>query len=182
MVNILKELELEELSIVDRPANPLAKAPLFKRDTQSEGDYQMSDKMKERMKYYMEEKGMSEEDARKACMEEMEKSMEEANAMRKFLLDEGYRITKNGIEKRKEDDYVEYKGEKIHKSDDRFDLVQELKKAEEERKDIDLTKRASEELPHFDQEVAKSFLKFDLDDKMIAALQAADKAFEAAMG
>jgi len=33
MANILKDLELDEVSLVDVPANPLASVPLFKRHT-----------------------------------------------------------------------------------------------------------------------------------------------------
>ena len=36
MANLLKELELDELSLVDRPANAQAMVSLFKRDNSNE--------------------------------------------------------------------------------------------------------------------------------------------------
>jgi hypothetical protein len=36
MPNLLKQLELEELSLVDRPANASAKVALYKRDNSQE--------------------------------------------------------------------------------------------------------------------------------------------------
>jgi hypothetical protein len=36
MANLLKQLELEELSLVDRPANAKAMVSLFKRDNSEE--------------------------------------------------------------------------------------------------------------------------------------------------
>ena len=35
-MNLLKQLELDELSLVDRPANASAKVALFKRDSEEE--------------------------------------------------------------------------------------------------------------------------------------------------
>ena len=69
MPNLLKQLELEELSLVDRPANAQAMVSLYKRDN-SNGEpmeheiEKMSDDMKAKLKPYMD-KGMSEEEAKK---------------------------------------------------------------------------------------------------------------------
>ncbi len=62
MPNLLKQLELEELSLVDRPANAQAMVSLYKRDN-SNGEpmehevEKMSDDMKAKLKPYMD-KGM----------------------------------------------------------------------------------------------------------------------------
>ena len=81
MPNLLKQLELEELSLVDRPANAQAMVSLFKRDTSGEDMSEetnvekMSDDMKAKLKPYMD-KGMSEEEAMKAYNMDMKKSEE----------------------------------------------------------------------------------------------------------
>ena len=79
MPNLLKQLELEELSLVDRPANAQAMVSLFKRDTSGDDMSEetnvdkMSDDMKAKLKPYMD-KGMSEEEAMKAYDMDMKKS------------------------------------------------------------------------------------------------------------
>src|SRR6056297_1966939 len=94
MANLLKQLELEELSLVDRPANAQATVSLFKRDN-SEGDTmseeltkmtdgqkeemdKMSDDMKSKMKMYMDEKGMSYDKAKAMCESDMKKADDES--------------------------------------------------------------------------------------------------------
>ena len=70
-MNLLKQLELDELSLVDRPANASAKVALFKRDNSEEGNKmtdeveKMSDDMKAKLKPFMD-KGMSAAEAEKA--------------------------------------------------------------------------------------------------------------------
>lgn len=189
MPSILKELELGELSLVDNPANPLAKAPLYKRHSEEDIDMdedikKMSDKMRERMKYYMEEKGMSEEEARKACMREMEKAWDladENERLVKFLEDNDFVIDGDKIEKKAPMETIEINGEVVNKADIPAPVLKALEEAEVAKRDVELTKRAQEELPHWDEAVAKEILKFDLDEKILEALKAADAAFEAAM-
>lgn len=187
MPNILKELELGELSLVDNPANPLAKAPLFKRHSEGEDmedTIKMSDKMKERMKYYMEEKGMSEDDARKACVREMEKAWDfqvENERLRKFLIDNDYVIKAEAIEKKVPMETIEINGEAINKADIPAPVLKALEEAEVAKRDVELTKAAQEKLPNWDEAVAKELMKFDLDEKIMEALMAADAAFEAVM-
>ena len=65
MTNILLDLELDELSLVDRPANQAATICLIKRDNTMN--------LEERKAYYMD-KGMSEEEALKKAKEDMKKS------------------------------------------------------------------------------------------------------------
>ena len=45
MPNLLKNLHLEELSLVDRPANAQAMVSLFKRDNSFEGINKMNEEM-----------------------------------------------------------------------------------------------------------------------------------------
>jgi len=194
--NLLKQLQLEELSLVDRPANPLAMAPLFKRDT-SEGDTmtetteKMSDDMKAKLKPYMD-KGMSEDEAMKAYNMDMKKADDESadeiatlkaenERLRKALIENEFVIKADAIEKKAPVEFIEYGGEKINKADVPAPILKALEEAEIEKADATLTKRAEAELPHFKVDVAKKLLtaveKMDEVDMLMEALQAADKAF-----
>lgn len=186
MTNLLKELELEELSLVDRPANPQAMVALFKRDMKEED----SD-MEEKIKAYMEDKGCD----RKAAEEALMKSFEEAETLkadveglrkenerlRKGLIEEGYVIKADVIEKKAPEEFIEYEGEKINKADVPAPILKALEAAEIEKADRELTKRAEEKLPHFNVDVAKKLIesveKMDEVEMLMEALEAADKAF-----
>jgi len=206
MANLLKQLELEELSLVDRPANAQATVSLFKRDN-SQGDNmseiekmtdgqkeemdKMSDDMKSKMKMYMEEKGMSYDKAKAMCEGDMKKADDSADEietlkaenerLRKGLLDEGYVIKADAIEKKAPEEFIEYGGEQISKADVPAPILKALEEAEIEKADAALAKRAEAELPHFNVDVAKKLLvaveKMDEVDMLMEALQAADKAF-----
>ncbi len=154
----------------------------------------MSDDMKAKLKPYMD-KGMSEEEAMKAYESDMKKAdnesedfkaevetlKEQNENLRKALLDEGYKITKEGIHKKAPEEFIEYGGEQINKADVPAPILKALEEAEIEKADAALTKRAEAELPHFKTEVAKSLLvaveKMDEVDMLMEALHAADKAF-----
>lgn len=199
MATELIELQLEELSLVDRPANAEAMVTLFKRDDAQEKEVnKMTDEENAKVKAYMEEKGCGKEEAMKALGYEMEKSADdvdpllELNAevdtlkaenerLRKGLIDEGYVIKAEAIEKKAPEEFVEYEGEKINKADIPAPILKALEAAEIEKADAALTKRAEETLPHFSVEAAKGLLsavsKMDETDMLIEALAAADKAF-----
>jgi len=212
--NLLKNLHLEELSLVDRPANAQAMVSLFKRDTSEEEITKMTDEMEAKVKAYMEEKACGKEEAMKALgydMEkageaeaaEMEKSAEEATAeeidldtlkadvetlkaenerLRKGLIENGYVIKTDAIEKKAEVEMMEVSGEMVAKSDIPAPVLKALEEAAVEKADIELTKRAGEALPHFDISVAKALVaKFSDEEIIMEALKAADAAFEAAM-
>lgn len=188
MPNILKELKLTELSLVDRPANPEAYAPVFKADSEkgelSKMDMEdMSAKMKERMKYYMEEKGMSQEDAYKACMSEMEKAWDENERLRKALLDEGFVIKADSIEKKAPVEYIEVEGEQVAKADIPEPILKRLEAAEKAEKEAAIEKRAEEALPNVKKDVAVKLVKSDLldDNELLEFLRAVDAMFEKAM-
>ena len=229
MPALLKNLMLEELSLVDRPANAQAMVSLFKRDDSQEDVNKMNDDMKAEVKAYMEENGVSEEEAMKACGYDMKKSEEEVaevvveevteksdeaaeevateevttekadeefealkadveklkaenELLRKGLIENGFVIKADAIEKKAEVELIEVEGEMVAKCDIPAPVLKALEAAKLEKADIELTKRAGEALPHFDVNVAKSLVaKFENDEAIMAALKAADKAFEAAM-
>tara|TARA_R110002020_G_scaffold142640_1_gene314858 strand:- start:4848 stop:5630 length:783 start_codon:yes stop_codon:yes gene_type:complete len=197
--NLLKQLELEELSLVDRPANAQAMVSLYKRDN-SNGEHmehkieKMSDDMKAKLKPYMD-KGMSEEEAMKMYQRDIKKADEavaeeleietlkaDNERLTKSLEEAGYIVKSDVIEKKVEPEYVEYDGEQINKADIPAPILKALENAEIEKADIELTKRAEELLPHFNVAVAKPLVKsFAEDEAIMEALKAADKTFSESM-
>lgn len=206
MANLLKQLELEELSLVDRPANAKAMVSLFKRDNSEEEQMtdnveKMSDDLKAKLKPYMD-KGMTEEEAMKAYDEDMKKSDEVAaeidemdllkaendalkiqnEDLRKALIDNGFVIKADSIEKKVEPEYIEYEGEQINKADVPAVILKALEEAELAKADAELTKRATEALPHFAEDVAKSLVgEFGEVEAVMEALKAADATFAESM-
>jgi hypothetical protein len=218
--NLLKNLHLEELSLVDRPANAQAMVSLFKRDNSHEEINKMTDEMEAKVKAYMMEKTCGKEEAMKALGYDMAKADEaveevtekaeapeaevidvealkadlarysaENEKLRKGLLDAGFVITAEAIEKKAEVEMMDIEGEMVVKSDIPAPVLKALEAAsvakrehEIEKADIELTKRAGETLPHFAANVAKALVaKFYEDAAIMEALKAADAAFEAAM-
>lgn len=207
MPNLLKQLELEELSLVDRPANAQAMVSLFKRDNSQEEVNKMDE---DKIKAYMEEKGCGREEAMKALgyddteksaqdtaeevttegedtlekadSEEVEALKAENERLRKSLIENGFVIKADAIEKKAEVEMIEVEGEMVAKADIPAPVLKALEAAAIEKADIELTKKAEETLPHFDVAVAKEVMKsFAEDEAVMAAMLAADKAFEAAM-
>jgi hypothetical protein len=214
--NLLKNLHLEELSLVDRPANAQAMVSLFKRDNSEEEITKMTEEMEAKVKAYMGDKGCGREEAMKALDMDMEKAEEaseevaekaepefdvealkadfdrltaENETLRKGLIEAGYVIKADAIEKKAEVEMMEVEGEMVVKSDIPAPVLKALEAAdvakrehEIEKADIELTKRAGDTLPHFATDVAKSLVaKFYEDEATMEALKAADAAFEAAM-
>ena len=235
MPNLLKNLQLEELSLVDRPANAQAMVSLFKRDSsEEEVDKMDMNEMEAKVKAYMEEKQCGRAEAMKALgydedmmkseeveaeavaaeeapevekaeeaeavEAEVEKAEEEAvdeqrefdfekfdrlmvenQLLRKSLIENGYVIYADKVEKKSDVQMIEVEGEMVAKSDIPAPVLKALEAAALEKADVELTKRAEATLPHFDLGVAKELMKFDLGDDVVAALKAADKLFEASM-
>jgi hypothetical protein len=200
-------LQLEELSLVDRPANAQAMVSLFKRDN-SEGFEKMDEDMEAKVKAYMEEKACGRDEAMKALGYDMAKPTKKAKAdptealkadiealtaenerLRKSLEDAGYVVSADVIEKKAPVEMIEVGGVSIAKADIPAPVLRALEDAEVAKKqheiekaDVELTKRAEQALPHFDVAVAKSLLKsFAEEEAIMAALKAADAAFAAAM-
>ena len=207
MPKLLKQLELEELSLVDRPANAQAMVSLFKRDNSNgeDMDYEvekMDPKLKEKLKPYMD-KGMSEDEAKKAYdmdqkkrhKDEMKKSDEELGLeleiehlksenemLKSALIKNDFVIKADTVEKKVEPVYVEYAGEKINKADIPAPILKALEEAEAEKADAALTKKAEEALPNFDVEVAKSLVAaFEDNTSVMEALKGADAVYKGSM-
>ena len=77
MTNLLLDLELDELSLVDRPANQAATICLIKRDENMEDMEKAYDSYLEERKGYHMDKGMSEDDAKAKAKEELDKMSDE---------------------------------------------------------------------------------------------------------
>lgn len=225
MPNLLKNLHLEELSLVDRPANAQAMVSLFKRDNSEEEITKMNEDMEAKLKAYMDDKGCGRGEAMKALGYDMEKADEvvteevaekaapeveaveapeidvealkadfdrltaENQHLRKGLIDNGYVIRADSIEKKAEEEMMDIDGEMVAKSDIPAPVLKALEAAavakrehEIEKADLELTKKAEEVLPHFETGAAKSLLKsFSEDEAIMVMLKAADAAFEASM-
>jgi len=223
--NLLKNLHLEELSLVDRPANAQAMVSLFKRDNSEEEITKMNEEMEAKVKAYMDDKGCGRGEAMKALGYDMEKADEvvteevaekaapeveaveapevdvealkadfdrlsaENQHLRKGLIDNGYVIRADSIEKKAEEEMMDIDGEMVAKSDIPAPVLKALEAAavakrehEIEKADLELTKKAEEVLPHFEAGAAKSLLKsFSEDDEIMVMLKAADAAFAASM-
>lgn len=161
MANLLTQLELEELSLVDIPANPGAMVSLFKRDSGKE----------ENMTKQVETVDKADHDAVVA----------ENERLREALVANEFVIKADSIEKKAPVETIDIDGEMINKADIPAPVLKALEEAKAEKEASALEKRADELLPHFDKEVAVALLKNDLDAKIIEALQAADAAFESVM-
>lgn len=198
MTSILLDLELDELSLVDRPANQAATICLIKRDNTMN--------LEERKAYYMD-KGMSEDEALKKAKEDMKKSDEpevskadddisesdlllaevdaakaEVKRLAKALEDNGFVVTEETVTKAEEPEYYEFNGEQIVKSDIPAPILKALEEVELEKRQVALRKQAEEILPNFDTEVAASILGYVAkDDAIVEALKAADAAMGASM-
>jgi len=190
----LINLELDELSLVPKGANPMAKAPIFKAlngDDMTDELEKMAPEMDAKIKEYMKAKSCDRKTAMDALMKsfdevetltaDVEKLKVENERLRKSFLDEGYSIEADKVTKAVVPEYVTYEGEQINKADIPAPILKALETAEVEKADAALTKRAEATLPHFDVATAKGLLsavdKMDDTEILIAALEAADKAF-----
>ena len=198
MTNILLDLELDELSLVDRPANQAATICLIKRDNTMN--------LEERKAYYMD-KGMSEDEALKKAKEDMKMAEEpevskseeevdqgdlflaevdalkaEVSRLSKALEDNGFAVTEETVTKAVEPEYIEVEGEQIAKSDIPAPVLKALEEAAIEKRMVELRKQAEEILPNFDNEIAASLLAHVAkDDAIVEALKSADAALGASM-
>ena len=176
MPNLLKQLELEELSLVDRPANAQAMVSLYKRDN-SNGEH-----MEQKIEKVSKDTTKAEAPEVNPLEAEVETLKADNERLTKSLEEAGYIVKSDVIEKKVEPEYVEYEGEQINKADIPAPILKALENAEIEKADIELTKRAEELLPHFNVAVAKPLVKsFAEDEAVMEALKAADKTFSESM-
>ena len=113
---------------------------------------------------------------------EVETLKAENEMLRKGLIDNGYTITADTIEKKVEVEMIDIEGEMVVKSDIPAPVLKALETARLEKADIALTKSAEEALPHFDLAVAKSLVeKFAEEEKIMEALKACDASIGASM-
>jgi hypothetical protein len=220
-MNLLKQLELDELSLVDRPANASAKVALFKRDSKEETmekAYKMTEEQEknldnlppavrakirenmnkgmnynEAMKMAEEEMKMMDEDMKKSeepveideqdiLQAEIDTLKVDNERLRKSLIENGFVIKADEIEKKEEVETIEVNGEMVVKSDIPAPVLKALEEAEVQKRQTELRKSAEAELPHFDVEVAMQLLDVVKgDEKVLEALKGADAAFAAAM-
>lgn len=173
----LVNLTLSELSLVDRPANPLAMAPIFKADTSNGEDMteeteNMSPEMDAKIKAYMKTKGCDRKTAMNALMKfdeteaevealkaDVDKLKADNEALRKSLLEEGYKITAEGVEKKAPEEFIEIEGEQINKADIPAPILKRLEEAEIERAEVAISKRCKEILPNLEEANARVLLK-----------------------
>lgn len=189
-MQILKDLILEEVSLVDRPANAQAEVALFKRDN-PEGVVEKMTDYEKKVKAYME-KGYTEDEAKKMCdrdmkaekFDELEVKVDlmkaDNEAMRKCLIEDGYVISAEGITKKAPEEQIEVSGEMVNKKDIPAPVLKALEEAEAQKVDVALTKRAGELLPNMPVEKAKAFIKsFEEDKELMEFLAALDAAIGA---
>lgn len=191
--HLLKNLELDEISLVDSPANQLATVALFKRhEEKMEDTLKMSDKMKAKMQTLMD-KGMSKEEAMKACSDEADEAMEKADRLAsenqrltKALIENGYVIRAETIEKKMEEEMVEVGGEKIAKSAIPAIVLKALEDAKEaqriakaEQEAAALSKRCEAILPNIPAKNAEVLLKNIDTETNLEFLKSIDAAFAA---
>lgn len=201
-MNLLKQLELDELSLVDRPANASAKVALFKRDSEEENMEKaykmsdaemeemdkMSDDLKAKLRGYMD-KGYTFPEAKKMMDEDDMKKADEDISLEAELIalkeeNENLRKELGEVVEKKEEivETIEVNGEMVVKADIPEPVLKALEEAKVEKQMIELRKKAEAELPHFDVEVAMSLLDVIKGDaKVLEALKGADAAFAAAM-
>ena len=190
MATELLELHLEELSLVDRPANAEAMVTLFKRDIQDEDTTKMDE---DKVKAYMEKEQCSRAEAMKALGYEMEKSEDvksleadietlkaENERLRKGLIENGFVIKAEAIEKKAPQEFLDIDGEQINKADIPAPILKKLEEAEVAKAEAEIAKKVQETLPNFKPDVAHALMKFDLSEEILEVLSAADKLFEGA--
>ena len=177
MASIISLLKLEELSLVDNPANPLAMAPLYKRHD-PEGD-NMADKQEDVQK---KEKSPMDDNKIAEALEKLGRLEKENQLLRKALIENGFVIREETVEKKAEPEYIEIEGEKINKSDVPAAILKKMEADAKEKRELELVKKAKEVLPNVKEDHAKALVeKFEQDEEMVEFLRSVDALFAANM-
>jgi len=179
-MNELLELELDEVSLVDSPANQAATVTLFKRETPMEDKEQ-----KEAVSKDIANEDGAEKSTRKSYKAEAEALTAEVETLKgeieslKKALD-----AKEELEKKEE--MIDFDGEMVSKSSIPTPVLKKLEEVEKAREAEELRKRARDELPNFkgteDQrgQLLKAAEKLPEAEAILEALKAADALFAAA--
>jgi len=130
----LTDLELFEVSLVDKGDDPNALVTLFKRKPDGEN---MNDEEIQALNEKAE-KLQADVDAQKV----------ENEKLRKFLIDEGYAIHADRVEKKAPEEMIEIEGEQIAKSAIPAPLLKKLQDMEKAAETVRLEKRGKEVLPN----------------------------------
>jgi DNA repair exonuclease SbcCD ATPase subunit len=161
--NELINLTLTELSLVDVPANPLAVAPIFKAVTNT------GEKMTKETK-----ETQAEVEALAKAQADVEALKAENERLRKGLLDAGYVIKADAIEKKAAPEFIEYEGEKVNKSDIPQVILKRLEAMEVEKREADVAKKAEQTFPNLKTDLAVALVKADFAEELMSALAALD--------
>ncbi len=163
MTTILKELELDEVSLVDVPANQQAIVAMFKRDNT------MTDQV---------------EDVTKALKEDVAKARSELERLTKALIDNGFTITAEAVTKKAVEETIEVEGESIVKSAVPEVIWKTLKAQTEAIEKAAIEKRVADELPNFrgtaDEKAAllKAVDASPMATELLTLLKSADAVFK----
>jgi len=168
----LTDLVLDEVSLVDNPANQLATVALFKRDNPMDEEIQKKDQEIETLK--------SENDDLKGQVTTKDTEIETLKAQVEEL-------TKAAVVEKKEE-LIDFGGEMIAKSAIPAPVLKRLEEVEKAAKVEELRKRARTDLPNFkgteDERGAllKAVDALDEKDAVMEALRAADALFASLFG
>lgn len=188
-MNELLDLELDEVSLVDSPANKSATVALFKRDStmrkKKTEDVQDIDKG---VCIEIEIKSPEEEMAEMKMEAEQEaapvgKSDTDLEGKVAFLTSEVERLTK-ALEAKEEvekaDEMIDFGGEMVAKSSIPAPVLKKLEEVQKAQEAADLRKRAEEVLPNFKgtaDERGKLLKSIGDDAELLALLKSADAVF-----
>lgn len=195
-MNELLDLELDEVSLVDSPANKSATVALFKRDStmrkkKTEDMQDISTEVEKGVCIEIEIKSPEEEMAEMKMEAEQEaagaapvgKSDTYLEGQIAFLTSEVERLTK-ALEVKEEvekaDEMIDFGGEMVAKSTIPAPVLKKLEEVQKAQEAADLRKRAEEVLPNFkgtaDQR-GKLLKSIGEDADLLALLRAADAVF-----
>jgi len=189
-MNELLDLQLDEVSLVDSPANKSATVALFKRDDTMTDETKQEELEKAKSHDPATEVETPEEDATDTMTEAEEakpkKKKPVAKSGREIELEaEVERLTKALEEKAQEevtkaDEMIDFGGEMIAKSAIPAPVLKKLEEVQKAQEAQDLRKRAEEELPNFagtaDQR-GKLLKSIGNDADLLSLLKSADAAF-----
>jgi len=199
-MNELLDLELDEVSLVDSPANKSATVALFKRDstmrkkkTEEVQNTEVSTDVEKGVCIEIEIKSPEEEMAEMQMEASVEKTEDSENIDKNaepdmesqiaFLTSEVERLTK-ALEAKEEvekaDELIDFGGEMVAKSSIPMPVLKKLEEVQKAQEAAELRKRAEEVLPNFkgtSDQRGKLLKSIGDDAELLALLKSADAAF-----